>query len=366
MGAAILPAAAGRRRRAALCYICGMGLIEAVPNVSEGRRRDVIEALAAAASGAPGATLLDTAPDAAHNRTVLTLAGSAAALKTAVVGLCAVAFERIDLRAHAGVHPRIGALDVVPFVPLDPAGMTECAALAAEVGETLARRFALPVYLYEEAARAPHRRPVEQIRRGGFEGLAAKMRRPEWRPDFGPAAPHPTGGAAAVGARRPLVAFNVNLDTGDLDVARRIARAVRASNGGLDAVKAIGVRTARPDVVQVSMNLVDFERTPPQRAFEAVRREAERRGATIRESEIVGLVPAAALPPGAARALRLRGFSPRQVLDLRIAELEASPPPGATPGPGAPALSPAGSTGDHSPAPAPGAPALGRGRERKR
>lgn len=305
-----------------------MDLIEAVPNVSEGRRSDVIEALVAAVSGAPGATLLDTAPDAAHNRTVLTLVGAAAALKTAVLALCAAALDRIDLRVHSGVHPRIGAVDVVPFVPLNPGGMPECVALAAEVGEAVARRFDLPVFLYEQAARTPDRRRLEQIRRGGFEGLTAKMNRPEWRPDFGPATPHPTGGAAAVGARRLLVAFNVNLDTGDLDVARRIARTVRASNGGLDAVKAIGVRTARPDVVQVSMNLADFELTPPRRAFEAVRREAERCGTSVIESRIVGLAPAAALPPADAQALRLRGFTPRQVLELRLAGRGASPPPG--------------------------------------
>ena len=305
-----------------------MDLVEAVPNVSEGRRRGVIEALAAAVAETPGATLLDTASDAAHNRTVLTVVGAADALKTAVVALCAAALDHIDLRTHTGVHPRIGAVDVVPFVPLRPAGMPACIALAAEVGDAVARRFDLPVYLYERAARTPARRRLEQVRRGGFENLAAKMRRPEWRPDFGPAAPHPTGGAAAVGARRLLVAFNVNLDTGDLDVARRVARAIRASNGGLEAVKAIGVRTARPDVVQVSMNLVDFERTPPQRAFDAVRREAGRHGVAVRNSEVVGLVPAAALPPAPAQALRLDGFTPRQVLDLRVAGCEAPAPAG--------------------------------------
>lgn len=305
-----------------------MDLVEAVPNVSEGRRRGVIAALAAVVAETPGATLLDTAADAAHNRTVLTLVGPADALKTAVVALCAAALDHIDLRTHTGVHPRIGAVDVIPFVPLDPAGMPACIALAAQVGETVARRFDLPVYLYDRAARAPARRRLEQVRRGGFENLAAKMRRPEWRPDFGPAAPHPTGGAAAVGARRPLVAFNVNLDTGDLDVARRIARTIRASNGGLEAVKAIGVRTARPDVTQVSMNLVDFERTPPRRAFEAVRREAGRHGVEVRNSEVVGLVPAAALPPDPAQALRLDGFTPRQVLDLRVAGREAPARPG--------------------------------------
>ena len=302
----------------------GMDLIEAVPNVSEGRRRGVIDALAAAVAGVPGATLLDISSDSAHNRTVFTLVGDAAALKTALIALYAAALARIDLRSHTGVHPRIGAVDVAPFVPLDPAGMPACIALAAELGEAVARRFDLPVYLYEQAARAPDRRKLERIRRGGFENLTAKMRDPAWRPDFGPCAPHPSGGATAIGARRLLIAFNVNLDTGDLDVARRVARAVRASDGGLDAVKAIGVRTARPDIVQVSMNLVDFERTPLHQAFEAVREEAAAHGVEVRDSEIVGLAPAAALLPAAAHALRLDGFSPSRVLDLRL-------PPRATP-----------------------------------
>ncbi len=304
-----------------------MGLIEAVPNVSEGRRRDVVDALAAAVAGIPGATLLDTSSDAAHNRTVLTLVGDAASLKIALLELYAAALARIDLRAHSGVHPRIGAVDVAPFVPLDTDGMPACVALAREVGEAVAGRFDLPVFLYEQAARTPDRRRLELIRRGGFENLGAKLRRPEWRPDFGPAAPHPTGGATAIGARRLLVAFNVNLNTGDLDVARRIARAVRASDGGLDAVKALGVRTARPDVVQVSMNLVDFERTPLHEAFEAVRGEAARHGVEVRDSEVVGLVPAAALLPAAARALRIDRFTMGRVLDHRLAMREPEPPP---------------------------------------
>ena len=310
--------------------MCGMGLIEAVPNVSEGRRRDVVDALSAAVGGVPGATLLDTSSD-AHNRSVFTLVGDAAALKSALLELYAAALARIDLRAHSGVHPRIGAVDVTPFVPLEASGMPACVALATELGEAVARRFDLPVYLYERAARTPDRRRLELIRRGGFESLGAKMRRPEWRPDFGPAAPHPTGGATAIGARRLLVAFNVNLDTGDLGVARRIARAVRTSGGGLDAVKAIGVRTESPDVVQVSMNLVDFERTPLHEAFEAVRREAARDGVEVRDSEVVGLVPAAALLPAAARALRIDGFTLRRVLDHRLAGREMSPAPPVAP-----------------------------------
>ena len=312
--------------------MCGMGLIEAVPNVSEGRRGDVVDALAAAVGGVPGATLLDRSSDPAHNRSIFTLVGDAAALKNALLELYAAALARIDLRAHSGVHPRIGAVDVTPFVPLEAAGMPACVALATELGEAVARRFDLPVYLYERAARAPDRQRLESIRRGGFENLAAKMMRPAWRPDFGPAAPHPTGGATAIGARRLLVAFNVNLDTGDLGVARRIARAVRASDGGLDAVKAIGVRTASPEVVQVSMNLVDFERTPLHEAFEAVRQEAAGHGVEVRDSEIVGLAPAAALLPAAARALRLGGFTLRQVLDHRLLTREPPPAPPDAPG----------------------------------
>ena len=314
-----------------LCYTCGVGLIEAVPNVSEGRRGEVIDTLAAAVAGVRGATLLDTSSDAAHNRTVFTLVGRAAPLKTALLALFAAALARIDLRTHTGVHPRIGAVDVVPLVPLDPGGMPACVSLATDLGETIARRFDLPVYLYEQAARTPDRQRLERIRRGGFENLTGKMRRPEWRPDFGPAAPHPSGGATAVGARRLLIAFNVNLDTGDLDVARGIARTIRASDGGLEAVKAIGVRTAHPDVVQVSMNLVDFERTPLHRVFEAVRREAAGHGVDVRNSEIVGLVPAAALPPAAAEALRIDDFTMRRVLDSRIPAEDASRSPGIEP-----------------------------------
>ena len=313
-----------------LCYTCGMGLIEAVPNVSEGRRREVIDALAAAVAGVPGAALLDTSSDAAHNRTVFTLVGDAAPLKAALHELFAAALARIDLRTHTGVHPRIGAVDVVPLVPLDPAGMPACVSLATELGATIARRFDLPVYLYEQAARTPGRQRLERIRRGGFENLGEKMRRPEWRPDFGPATPHPSGGAAAIGARRLLIAFNVNLDTGDLAVARRIARAIRASNGGLDAVKAIGVATTRPDVVQVSINLVDFERTPLHRVFQAVRQAAAGHGIEVLNSEIVGLVPAAALLPAAAHALRIDDFTMQRVLDRRIPPGDASPPPGTT------------------------------------
>ena len=302
-----------------MCYTSGVGLIEAVPNVSEGRRPEVIETLAAAMAGTPGIDLLDTSSDTAHNRTVFTLVGRPAALKTALLALYEAAVARIDLRTHTGEHPRIGAVDVVPLVPLDPADMPVCVSVATELGAAVAERFDIPVYLYEDAARAPDRRPLESIRRGGFEGLTEKMRTETWYPDFGPAAPHPSAGASAIGARRILIAYNVNLETDDLDVARRIARTMRASDGGLEAVKAIGVRTDQPGVVQVSINLVDHHRTPLHLVFEAVTREANRHGVTIRDSQIVGLVPADALLSAATRHLRLAGFTKDRVLECRLA-----------------------------------------------
>jgi len=301
-----------------MCYTCGVSLIEAVPNVSEGRRPEVIEAMSVAMTACPGVQLLDTSSDAAHNRTVFTLVGDGAALRTALLALYAVAIERIDLRTHTGEHPCIGAVDVVPLVPMDPRDMSVCVAVATELGATVAERFSLPVYLYENAARVPARRRLETVRRGGFAGLTAKMRSASWTPDFGPARPHPSAGASVIGARRLLIAFNVNLDTDDLDIARRIARTIRASNGGLAAVKAIGVRTDRPNVVQVSINLVDYERTSLQEVFDAVRREARSVDVGVRGSEIVGLVPGAALLAVATGQLQLEGFTMDQILACRL------------------------------------------------
>ena len=298
--------------------MCHVGLIEAVPNVSEGRRPEVIETLSAAITSSPGVNLLDTSSDHAHNRTVFTLIGEGAALKTALLALYAVAVERIDLRIHTGEHPRIGAVDVVPFVPLNPADMPVCVSVATALGAAVAERFHIPVYLYEDASREPDRRRLETIRRGGFEGLAERMRADTWQPDFGPTSPHSSAGASAIGARRLLIAFNVNLETGALDIARRIARRVRASGGGLPAVKAIGVRTNRPGVVQVSINLVDYERTPLHRVVDAVAQEANRLGVAIRDTEIVGLVPAAALLLAATRQLQLEGFTMDRILECRL------------------------------------------------
>ena len=298
--------------------MCSMGLIEAVPNVSEGRRPEVIETLATAIAGSPGVDLLDTSSDTAHNRTVFTLVGEGAAVKTAVLALYTVSVELIDLRCHVGEHPRIGAVDVVPLVPLDPVDMPVCVSVAIELGAAVAERFDIPVYLYENAARLKNRRPLETIRRGEFEGLTEKMRDETWHPDFGQASPHPSAGASAIGARPILIAYNVNLETNDLTIARHIARTVRASDGGLAAVKAIGVRTNQPGLVQVSINLVDYERTPLHQVLDAVQREADLLGIGVRDSKIVGLVPAAALLATATYRLQLKDLTLDRVLECRL------------------------------------------------
>jgi glutamate formiminotransferase len=295
-----------------------MPIIECVPNISEGRRTDIVREIVEAVRQVPGATVLDVSSDASHNRSVLTLASDASALEAAVLALFAATLPRIDLRQHKGEHPRLGAVDVVPFVPIEDATMADCVELAKRTAAAVAEQFAVPVYLYEEAAASPARRNLEDIRRGEFEGLAEKMRRPEWAPDFGPAAPHPQAGAVVMGARMPLIAFNINLATDRIEVAKRIAAAVRFSSGGLRFVKAMAVMLGDRQIVQVSMNLTNAEKTPIHRAFELVTREAARYGVSVLESEIVGLVPASALMATAAWYLQLEGFQPDQVLETRL------------------------------------------------
>ena len=272
-----------------------MALIECVPNISEGQRIEVVQAIAGAIRTVPGVSLLDVSSDVSHNRSVLTFVGHADELQQAVLALFEAAVSRIDLRTHRGVHPRMGAVDVVPFVPFDQSGMPECVTLARETATAVASRFQIPVYLYEEAATDSARRQLESLRRGQFEGLATRLLTAAWRPDFGPSVPHPTAGATAIGARQFLIAYNVNLATDRLTVAREVAAAVRFSGGGLPGVKAMGVRLEHRGIVQVSMNLTDYRRTSMPEAFKTVKREAARRGVEILESEIVGLVPAAAL-----------------------------------------------------------------------
>ncbi len=295
-----------------------MALIESIPNISEGRRADLIDRLASAVAATPGVRLLDRSSDASHNRTVLTLAGSPGAVRQAILTLYAQALEAIDLRQHSGEHPRLGAVDVVPFVPLEGATMADCVELARSVAAEVGRRFDLPVYLYEEAATDQARRNLEDIRRGEFEGLAAKMAAPGWAPDAGPTAPHASAGATVIGARMPLIAYNINLASDRLDVARKIAAAVRHSSGGLRFVKAMGVMLEDRRVAQVSMNLTNYEKTPVPRVFEFVKREAARYGVGILESEIVGLVPQAALLAAAEYYLQIEGFKSDLVLETRL------------------------------------------------
>ena len=295
-------------------------IIECVPNISEGQRPEVVEAVVAALRPT-GVRVLDVQSDKDHNRSVLTLAGDEAALEGAVLALFEAAVARIDLRTHQGEHPRMGAVDVVPFVPIEGATMQDCVALARRVAEQTAERFRVPVFLYEEAASAPHRRNLEDIRRGEFEGLGAKMQDPAWRPDFGPEAPHPSAGATVMGARMPLIAYNINLATADVEVAKRIAKAIRFSSGGYRFVKAMGIMLEERKTAQVSINMTDFKRTPLHRVFETVRAEAARYGVSVIGSEIVGLVPADALLDAADHFLRLEGFNPSQVLERRIREV---------------------------------------------
>ena len=292
-------------------------LIECVPNVSEGRRADVVSRMAEVVRSTAGVRLLNHSSDAAHNRSVFTFVGDPNGVQQAVLGLFERAVADIDLRGHDGVHPRLGAIDVVPFIPLQRATMADCVAIARSAGAAIASRFGVPVYLYEEASNNPARKRLEDIRRGAFEGLKDKMSRPEWTPDFGPAHPHPTIGATVVGARRILIAYNVNLASDRLDVAKAIARTIRQSNGGIPFLKAMGVRLDR-DVVQVSMNLTNYEATPMHVAFDAVVREAERHGVKVRGSELIGLVPQAALRPGDERYLKLEGFTSSQILEHQL------------------------------------------------
>jgi glutamate formiminotransferase len=295
-----------------------MGIIECVPNVSEVRRPEHVAAMAEALVRVGGARLLDVSSDASHNRSVFTLAGDDSGLLAAIDALFASATRLVDLRTHRGEHPRIGAVDVVPFVPISGVSMTDCVALARAAGEMMAARYGVPVFLYGEAATAPVRRRLEHLRRGGAEALAARMRSPEWTPDFGPAAPHVTAGVTAIGARRALIAYNVNLGTGDVRIAKAIAARVREANGGLPCVKALGFLLAERGTAQVSMNLTDFNVTPIERVFDAVARYADEAGVTIVESELVGLIPAAALANTTPEHLKLRDFSSDRILEERL------------------------------------------------
>lgn len=295
-------------------------IVECVPNFSEGRDKDKIEAIAGAFRGKEMVKLLDYSADRDHNRMVVTAVGEPEALKAAVVEAIGVAVEVIDLRVHTGEHPRIGAADVVPFIPVRGVTMEEAVELSKDVAREVAQRYGLPVYLYERSASAPHRTNLADVRKGQFEGLADKMLTPEWKPDFGPDSPHPTAGAAVIGARMYLIAYNVNLNTDRLDIAKAIARRIRHSNGGLRYCKAMGVDLAEKGIAQVSMNLTDYTKTAIYQAQEMVRMEAARYGVTIAGGELIGLMPLGALVDTAAYYLGLEDFDESRILESHLME----------------------------------------------
>lgn len=325
-------------------------LVESVPNVSEGRRLAVVDRMAEAISSVPGVSLLDRTSDASHNRSVFTMAGEHHAVMTALENLVEIAVHEIDMDAHEGEHPRIGAVDVIPFIPLADTTIDACIDIARAFGERIATRFDIPVYLYARAATRPDREKLADVRRGQYEGLRAEIGQRGREPDFGPSRLHPSAGAVAVGARPFLIAYNINLDTADVELAKRIARRVRESGGGLPRVQANGFEVREPERghpvrAQVSMNLLDFTVTPLWAVWDAVRDLAAEDGVEPAESELIGLAPLASLLDVADRAgadpdvplegrlraaatyLRLRDFSPTQALELRLAEARGAPDP---------------------------------------
>ncbi|MGA8579846.1 MAG: glutamate formimidoyltransferase, partial [Bryobacteraceae bacterium] len=296
-------------------------LVECVPNFSEGRDAAKMEAIVAAITAVPEVTLLDREADADHNRSVLTFVGPPAAVADAALRGVEKAVALIDLTKHQGAHPRIGAADVVPFIPIEGVTLEECVRLAERVGGEIWNRLKVPVYLYEAAARRPERVNLENIRRGQFEALLKEMgTEPGRAPDIGEPVCHPTAGAVVLGARKFLIAYNVNLGTPEVDIAKRIAKTIRFSSGGFRFVKSMGVMLGSRNLAQVSINLTDFEQTPLHLVFETVRREAERYGVPVVGSEIVGLVPRKAIEMAAEYFLRAENFRPELVLENRIAD----------------------------------------------
>src|SRR5262245_55856859 len=303
-------------------------LVECVPNFSEGRRPDVIDAIVHAITSVSNVYLLGREMDADHNRAVITIVGSPETIGEAVLRGVAAATQHIDLTKHGGEHPRLGATDVVPFVPIRGVSLHDCVELAKKTGREIAERFKIPVYLYEAAATRPDRANLENIRRGQFEVLRQEIAsNPDRVPDFGEPRIHPTAGATVVGARKPLIAYNINLNTSNVGIAKYIAKRIRFSSGGFRYVKAMGVLLKDRNQAQVSMNLTDFEQTPMELVFETVRREAERYGVSVGSSEIVGLIPQKALLRSAEFFLRVENFRPEMILENRLdAIMSASAP----------------------------------------
>lgn len=298
----------------------GRKLIECVPNFSEGRDLDRIERIVQPFRSKDGVKLLDYQRDHDHNRMVVTVVGEPEALRGAVIEAVGTAVEQIDMTSHQGQHPRMGAVDVIPFIPIRNVTMEEAVDFSKRVGQEIADRYNLPIFLYEASASSAARRNLATVRKGQFEGMTEKLKQPEWHPDFGPGHIHPTAGVTAVGARMPLVAYNVNLATDDLDIANSIALKVRHISGGLRFCKAIGVELKARGIVQVSMNMTDYTKTALYRAFELVRIEARRYGVNVVGSEIVGLVPMEALIDTAVYYMGIENFSMEQVLEARLME----------------------------------------------
>lgn len=293
-------------------------ILECVPNFSEGRNLDVIEKICDSFRGKEGVRLLDYTWDYDHNRSVVTVIGEPDALRDAMVEAIGRAVELIDMTKHQGQHPRMGCVDVVPFIPIRNTTLADADRVAREVAQIASERFGQPFFLYEKSATAPHRENLAEVRKGQFEGMAQKMLAPAWRPDFGPNTIHPTGGVTAIGARMPLIAYNINLDTPNLEIAQNIANTIRHVRGGFRYCKAMGVKLEDRNIAQVSMNLTDFTQTAIYRVFETVKMEARRYGVNVLGSEIVGLVPQQALVDAAAYYLQLEGFNGEQVLENRL------------------------------------------------
>ena len=295
-------------------------IVECVPNFSEGRDLAKLEKILEPFRAKEGVKLLDYQTDEDHNRAVVTVVGEPEALKDAVIEAMGAAIDVIDMRRHQGQHPRMGAIDVVPFIPVKNVSLEEAVEISKSVAAEAADKYNLPIYLYEKSASTPERQNLATVRKGQFEGMAEKVKRPEWKPDFGPAQIHPSAGVTAVGARMPLVAYNVNLDTADFTIADRIAKQVRYLSGGLRYCKAIGIELKDRGIVQVSMNMTDYSKTALYRVFELIKIEARRYGVNLVGSEIIGLVPMEALIDTAAYYLGLEDFSMEQVLETRIWE----------------------------------------------
>ena len=296
-------------------------VVECVPNFSEGRREEVVDAIVSTIAAIPGVRVLDREMDPNHNRSVLTFVGTRAAAAEAAFRAARTAVALIDMNRHKGEHPRVGALDVLPFVPITGVTMVDCVVLARSVGKRIADELQVPVYLYEAAATRPERRALPDLRRGEYEGLKVAIETdPERKPDFGPAKLHPTAGACIVGARPVLIAWNVNLRSTDVQIAKRIAKAIRESDGGLPAVRAKGFELSDRGLVQVSMNMLDYRKTSLAQAFEAIRALAAKEGVEIAESEIIGLVPLDAIIEGATQYFKLARFHREQILEARLWE----------------------------------------------